>query len=417
MTKTYQWLVYSLGVFCLASAFFSWNLNQNVRSLGKESKAVYSALFPEVVEKIKEEEVIANWDNALCSSLKGVPYGEDLGMIKSVKKLEINGVLAPHNASILEDKDGYLLFFRYDVKDRVKILGVSTPIREKIPFISKKMPYRTNIGAVRLDKDFKQVSSVQRIDTGSDFSEDPRAFKVGDSLYISYNDMQENPLYSRTMHLASVNVDTLTTIHTLDIDQHIQHVDQVNHIEKNWAPFAVKGEDGVDRIFFEYGINPHKIMRMKSPTSNEMDHLIFPHEVSLQKMPWKSKWGPFRGGTPARLVDGQYLAFFHTLFYEGKRPWYVMGAYTFEATPPYRVTAVSPAPILFKGIYETPTKNTAHSNKRAIYPAGIALGVEEDKDVVYVSCGENDCIVKIITFDKEALLNSLAPVPLYKKIK
>ncbi len=415
MTKTSKWLVCCLGVFSLTSAFFSWNLHQTVRSMGKESKAVYSALFPEVIEKVKEQEIVEKWDNSLCSSLKGVPYGEDLGMIKNVKEIPLEGVVAPHNASILEDKDGYMLFFRYDVKDRVKILGVSTPVREKIPFVSKKMPYRTNIGVVRLNKDFKQCSPVQRVDTGSDFSEDPRAFKAGDAVYVSYNDMQENPMYSRTMRLASLDAETLKTLYTIDIDQHIQHVDQVNHIEKNWVPFVVKQPDGFEKIFFEYGINPHKIMRMKDPKSNEMDHLIFPHEVSLQKMPWKSKWGPFRGGTPARLVDGQYLAFFHTLFYEGKRPWYVMGAYTFESTAPYRVTAISPAPILFKDIYNTPAKNTAHSNKRAIYPAGIALGVEDGKDVVYVSCGENDCKVKLITFDKEALLASLIPVPLYKK--
>jgi hypothetical protein len=416
MKKTHIGLLVVAATFCTGSAFFSWKLSKTVSSLSKKSNAVYEAVFPEIVEKIKEEEIAKNWDHSLCRSLSGIPYGEDAGFIKSVKRISVDGVLAPHNASILEDQDGYLLFFRHDIKDRVRFMGMTTPLRQKVPFISKTMPYRTFIGAVRLDKNFQQISSVQRIDTKSDFSEDPRVFRMGNDVYMSYNDMQENPLYSRTMHLASIDPETLKTRFIVDIDQHIHHVDQANHVEKNWVPFVCR-EDGEDKVYFEYGINPHKIMAMKKPSENLMDHLVYPHEVSLQKMPWKAKWGPIRGGTPARLVDGQYLAFFHTLFYEGKKPWYVMGAYTFESKPPYRVTSISSAPILFKGIYDTPTKNTAHSNKKAIYPSGLALGNEDGRDVLYVSCGENDCTVKIITFDKEALLKHLTPIPLYEKPK
>jgi hypothetical protein len=90
-----------------------------------------------------------------------------------------------------------------------------------------------------------------------------------------------------------------------------------------------------------------------------------------------------------------------------------MGAYTFEANPPYRITAVSAQPILFRDIYQSKTKNTAHSKKKAIFPSGIALGVENGRDVIHVSAGENDCEVKIITFDQEALLKSLTPIPPY----
>ena len=197
---------------------------------------------------------------------------------------------------------------------------------------------------------------------------------------------------------------------TLDIDQLIHHVDQPNHMEKNWVPFV--NQEG--EIFFEYGLNPHKVMRMQTPSSPQMDHLIFPHRFALQKMPWDvTKWGAFRGGTPAIAIDeNQYLAFFHTLFFEDRRPWYVMGAYTFETKAPYRVTAVSSAPILFKGIFGTHKKNTASSTKRVIYPAGIALGEKEGRPVVFISCGENDSGLKILTFDQEKLLQSLTPVPL-----
>jgi hypothetical protein len=43
------------------------------------------------------------------------------------------------------------------------------------------------------------------------------------------------------------------------------------------------------------------------------------------------------------------------------------------------------------------------------------LGKEDGQDVVHVACGENDCAIKVVTFDKKALLKSLTPVPEYKK--
>lgn len=389
------------------SIFFSWNLQNQIKVIAKQSSALHEEFFPE-----KEEPTLTISDQSnpsLCKKLKGIPYAEDLGIIKSVKTLAIDGVLAPYNASILETKDGYLAVFRYDIKERKKFAGITTPFRQKIPFPSQKMPFKTFIGAARFDKDFNQITPVQRIDTKSDFSEDPRIFIADEKLYLSYNDMQENSVYSRSIRLAELNPDTLQPLFISDIDQHI------NFVEKNWVPFTRKESSGEEKIYFGYGINPHKILGMQSPTSNQMDHPIFPHTIAFQKMPWnEKKWGALRGGTPARLINGQYLAFFHTLFFDSKRPWYAMGAYTFEANPPYRVTAISAAPIIFKGIYDTPAINTAHSKKKAIYPAGMALGNENGKDVIYVSCGENDSSVKILTFDSESLLQSLTPVTPYQ---
>ncbi|MBM3198019.1 MAG: DUF3589 domain-containing protein [Chlamydiae bacterium] len=413
MKKGHGWLLALVTASCIGSCFFSWRMHGVMTLVAKETRAVKSCFLGDDLQK-EATPVMTSLPGRerFCKALQRVSFAEDRGIVKSIKTLQLEGVYAPLNASIVEDGEGYLLFFRYDVKERVKVAGVALPIRQKIPFCGRRMPYRSCIGAVRLDKNFAQVSLVQRIDTRSEFSEDPRAFRVGEDLYLVYNDMQKNVMYSRSMHLAKLDGKTLQTESVLDIDQLIQHVDQSSHVEKNWTPFVRKEANGEEKIYFEYGINPHKILRMRDPQDCQMDHLIFPSEVSLQKMPWKSELGALRGGTPAKLVDGQYLAFFHTLFWDKKTPWYIMGAYTFEASPPYRVTAVSAEPILFRGIYETPAKNTAYSKKKIIYPAGFVLGKEEGKDVLYVSCGENDCAVKILTLDKETLLKSLVPVPL-----
>ena len=122
-------------------------------------------------------------------------------------------------------------------------------------------------------------------------------------------------------------------------------------------------------------------------------------------------WGPLRGGTQAQLVDGQYLGFFHSYFIDSRKvAWYLMGAYTFEAEPPFRITGISPYPILFDGIYETEPKNTSCLDKYIIYPAGFVTEERDGKKVIQVTCGENDSAIKVVSFDQEQLLKSLKKI-------
>jgi predicted GH43/DUF377 family glycosyl hydrolase len=89
-----------------------------------------------------------------------------------------------------------------------------------------------------------------------------------------------------------------------------------------------------------------------------------------------------------------------------------MGAYTFEAKPPFRITAVSTAPILFDGIYDTPALNTASPDKYVIFPCGFAIEKKEGKTLIHLGCGENDSAIKIVTMDKDELVKSLHKVQL-----
>jgi predicted GH43/DUF377 family glycosyl hydrolase len=84
-----------------------------------------------------------------------------------------------------------------------------------------------------------------------------------------------------------------------------------------------------------------------------------------------------------------------------------MGAYTFEEKPPFRVTAISHYPILFKGIYDSPILNTASPKKRVIFPCGFVEEKRDGKELIHISCGENDTATKIVTVDKKALFKSL----------
>ena len=89
---------------------------------------------------------------------------------------------------------------------------------------------------------------------------------------------------------------------------------------------------------------------------------------------------------------------------------YVMGAYTFQAKPPFRITAISHYPILFDGIYNSPHMNTAESKKRIIFPSGFAFEKQDGRDLIHVSCGENDSAIKIVTLDQKTLLKSLKKI-------
>jgi len=348
-------------------------------------------------------------NSKLCPTLKEIPFGEDTGLIKRVTRISIEGIKAAYCPSFVRDEKGLFLVFRHDEKQRKEIFGIKTLFRGKIPFGSVlKMPYRTYISSVRLNEQFQPISKPKRVFTGSDFSEDPRVFKMEDQVYLVYNDIERNDMESRTIHLAKLDPETLKISDHVNLDLNFRR------IEKNWAPFVYE-EKGEKKIHFGYYFNPHVILKMNDPTQSELIHLRQPNHIAVQRMPWKQSFGIVRGGTPPILVDGQYLAFFHSFFQESGKIWYVMGAYTFEAAPPFRITGCSPQPIQFKGIYDTKTCNTAFSKKPNIFPAGAILAQEDGRDVIHVSCGENDSAIKVITFDKEALLASLAPVPYLKK--
>jgi predicted GH43/DUF377 family glycosyl hydrolase len=371
-----------LIVFCLSSAVFAF-------CFGKDVKFLFTRQV------------------SLCSSLKSIPLAEKKGIVKRVVTLDIPGISAPYNPGLVALDDGYLLVFRHDVKERRKILGIPTLWKKKISFGELKMPLRTYISSTFLDSKFQVVSTPVRIDTGSEFSEDPRVFLVKDQVYITYNDIEDNNIESRTIHLAKLDTETLK------INDHVNLAQNFQRIEKNWVPFVYE-DNGIPQIHFGYYVNPHVILQMKDPAKNELIHLLQPNNCAVQKMPWKDSWGTIRGGTPCILVDGQYLGFFHSFFKEQGKIWYVMGAYTFESTPPFRITSCSAEPIRFKEMYQTKIKGSGSSRKPVTFPSGIVLAQEQGKDVLHVATGDNDCAIQIVTFDKEALLKSLKIVPLYK---
>ncbi|MBS0628651.1 MAG: hypothetical protein JSS30_00320 [Verrucomicrobia bacterium] len=322
----------------------------------------------------------------LPKQFDNIPFSNH-GIVLGVKKLDIRNVFAPYNPAIIEHGDGYLVFFRYDI---VKQMHLNF--------------YDTLIGCAELDQDLNQTEKeFVTIDTNSSFCEDPRALWHNGNLSLIYNNLVPAKFYSRAMHIAHVDLDKHQAQNIQKIDLHLSKV------EKNWAPFVYKSEDGSENILFEYQVmEPRQILKY---TSNECPEWFEPkptQELEQWCENWSEKWGTPLGGTGARLIDGEYLSFFHSKFKaQDGTWWYVMGAYTFESKAPFRITRVSTTPLFFDGIYETPALNTASPDKYVIFPCGFAIANKGEKTVLHLSCGENDSAIKIVSLDKDALVKSL----------
>jgi hypothetical protein len=157
---------------------------------------------------------------------------------------------------------------------------------------------------------------------------------------------------------------------------------------------------------------PHQIVRWNDSLQVE--------EVYESKL-WHPAWkhGQPRGGSAPVRIGDTYFSFFHssTPWKNGKRQ-YHMGAYTFEAKPPFKVTSVTPKPILSGSIKDPwgPDKPlvvfpcaaiTELSQGKAIRN-GNAIGRRYDL-IWTISLGVNDLVSAYATISHSWLLKKLSP--------
>lgn len=315
--------------------------------------------------------------------LSNVVFGDDAGIVLNTQSVCIDNVTG-YNPTLVKTANGYDLFFRYDVLSPKSIVS----------------PFFSYIGVVRLDTSFKQVEgSFKRLDLQTKYAEDPRIVEVGDQLYLFYND---TALKGRSMSLANIDKDSHRVNFTTRLDMNLRHV------EKNWSPLEYIDEENAPHLFVEYSIHPRKILHLPNPKENDLHNVLLEREDAFLSLLWPGKWGEIRGGTPAKKIGDEYLGFFHSSFKdENGLLWFTMGAYTFEATPPFRLTGISKHPILFKNMFDTPATHTAPTDKRVIYPGGFVYDTTDGKERIHVACGENDCGIKLVTMDLKKLKKSL----------
>lgn len=376
-----KWLI-ALSIVCTLGA--GGFLYSKMHKMKKKERKTSLAL-----KELQYKRVLADCLGGvpIPTHLANIPFGEDSGLVLGVRSLDIRNVIAPHNPALVKSASGYDLFFRYDL--------MSSKARH--------LPYFSHIGVVSLDNHFSQgPQEFQKIELSNDYTEDPRALWVGDQLFLVYNALDLEGLKGRTMCLANIDPSTYKANYTTTIDMNLSWV------EKNWPPFAYGPPAEDPNLFFEYQIIPRKIISLPDPQKNEILNITLPRKVAYMSLFWEKIWGQIRGGTPAVKIGDEYLAFFHSAFTERSGFWwYVMGAYTFQAEPPFALTGISTRPILFRGIFDTPIANTAEFRKRVIFPSGFVIEKQDGKELIHLACGENDSGIKIVTLDKEVLLNNL----------
>lgn len=308
--------------------------------------------------------------------------------VLETKQIEVPGYPHAFNPSIVRWNGRLLMSFR------------------EIPF--PIYPFTSQVGLVWLDDNYNPISEPQILETYGSRSEDARLLTVGDRLYIVYSDNRDF-FISRggfRVYIGELECDgDIVTAHNLEGLFKFQG-ENGSVREKNWVPF-----DYHDNLLLAYSLTPHLIFQPLFG-SGECNTIA----TSLCKNDWD--WGELRGGTPAIKIGNEYLSFFHsskdilTVHSNGRvLPHYVMGAYTFNAEPPFEITRISPEPIRGKNFYHGKAYKPYWKSVRVIFPCGIL--VEEDQ--IIVAYGRQDHESWIVKIDKQALLDSLIPVETIQK--
>lgn len=312
-------------------------------------------------------------------------------MVTSTTKIFLPDYPDAHNPSLVDTDQGLLLTFRW------------------LPNL--ETPWISYIGVVFLNELLQPISKPQLLNvrlgnkTIPSQSEDARIFYYQDNLYLIYNDNHSlvNPSFMqrRDMYIAQISYVNNQFVVSAPLKIHHQKKYISTKWQKNWVPFVWD-----NALLLSYSIIPHEVLY-----SDGISGECIPFTTTPFANPnWHWEWGHLRGGTPAILVDDEYLAFFHSSIVIGSPATngvpmhhYFMGAYTFSAEPPFEITAISLTPIIADGFY-----TQSSYSKRVIFPGGFVV---RDR-YLYLAYGKDDQEIWIATINRKKLNKSLVPVSL-----
>lgn len=169
-------------------------------------------------------------------------------------------------------------------------------------------------------------------------------------------------------------------------DPVLLHYDGMRRTEKNWMPFEYDSE-----LYVAYSVQPHKILHVDATTGR-----------CTPKYETNAPTGR-RGvgnGAPPQMVTFRGRRCFLGMAHTRDRGRCVVARtnffYVFEASPPFRITHVSP--------------NLEFTTNRACVEFGSGLLVDVDHDTLYVAYGVDDCCSSVSAFRLSAVLERLEPV-------
>lgn len=307
--------------------------------------------------------------------------------ILDTKQIKINDYPDAFNPSVVRWEGKLLMSFR----------NIANP---------KDSYNSSQIGLIWLDESFDPIGKAQILEIHDQTAglphraEDARLIVVRDRLYMIYSD-NIAPEITRAgfrVYIAELKSDKgkLSIVSKERLNDFEGNEKGLR--EKNWTPFEWNGD-----LFLSYTLNPHIVFKPLLGTNSCETAAI--SETSLD---WK--WGELRGGTQTYLIDGNYLTFFHSSerivskFSEGKEMLhYYMGAATFEASPPFRMTAISPEPIVGSDFFTGRRYKPYWGSWRGIFPGGFIF----DDDFIYVFYGKQNHELWVVKMDRKGLFESL----------
>ena len=207
----------------------------------------------------------------------------------------------------------------------------------------------------------------------------------------------------------------------------------IAHDEKNWSPFLfdIEGKNVTKSVLFIRSINPLVIVRplwSSAPRPGEPGEGVVPLQTVSSAKPVDTKfwsYGTLRGGTNPVLIQPPtskkggrkkghnpfYLAIFHsvsTIPGDGTFKSYTMGAFTFTASRPFKLMAISGLPFMDKDLYQGAyAENWRRMYDYVVFP--MTLAKETDKTLL-LSFGWQDRYAMIGRLNLQAVLDTLVPV-------
>lgn len=160
--------------------------------------------------------------------------------------------------------------------------------------------------------------------------------------------------------------------------------------EKNWLWFS---HDGA--LHMIYAAVPHEVVRWNDDiTAGTV------WKTPVVYCPWTK--GEIRGGTTPVLVGKEYWTFFHSsLPWLHKKRQYHMGAYAFEAHPPFRITRMTNRPLLTG----SPNDHWLPGKPACIFPCGsvyrnekwLIVGGSNDLDCFWAEIPHEDLLSRTVS--------------------
>ncbi len=311
----------------------------------------------------------------------------DQTIVIDTKKITFDRFRDAFNPSLAKWGEHFLLSFRY------------CPDRAQQSWLSE-------VWVVLLDGSLEPITEPQKLNSRSKNSktpsqiEDARFFTFRDRLFLIYNDNIDEIFFDhskrRDMFFSEIFFSEGQFQLSAPLKLYSEEKYNTSLQQKNWIPFEWRND-----LYFIYSIQPHEIL-----VPNLKNGVCFSFHKTQTPFQWI--YGALRGSSNAQLVDGEYLAFFHSSTRtrspasgDWKLWHYFMGVYTFSAEPPFAITRMIREPIMSPDFY-----TSSYREKRVIFPGGFVV----EGPHIYVAYGKDDCEIWIATLDKEELKKHLIPV-------